>query len=172
MRGVAWFTHDDPTDRPHGALRRFEYGFHGRWARESYPFDAGGFLRRALRELPAQLSVGGNNAIRTPARNALPYPLLISLRILGVTAASRAIYTEVTPFASCSGAGFWRGWSCFLVAGHLRRDWRQRLATGDDSRHRRPGGLPILGYIGIRYTTAVNAALLNNTVPLFTTSPG
>jgi len=58
-----------------------------------------------------------------------------------------------------------------FVAGHARRDWPEALKhwrwilffgiTG-------PAAFPIFGYIGIRYTTAVNAALLNNMVPLFT----
>ncbi|OGA29049.1 MAG: hypothetical protein A3I01_20210 [Betaproteobacteria bacterium RIFCSPLOWO2_02_FULL_65_24] len=107
-------------------------------------------------------------------RAALPYLLLIVSTASwgGNWVASRAIYTEVTPFALV----FWR-WALAglimlpFVAGHARRDWPEALKhwrwilffgiTG-------PAAFPIFGYIGIRYTTAVNAALLNNMVPLFT----
>jgi drug/metabolite transporter (DMT)-like permease len=108
------------------------------------------------------------------ARDALPYLLLIVATGSwgGNWVASRAIYTEVTPFALV----FWRWFLAGLimlpfVAGHLRRDWPVAL------KHWRwiiffgmvgPAAFPIFGYIGIRYTTAVNAALLNNAVPLFT----
>jgi drug/metabolite transporter (DMT)-like permease len=108
------------------------------------------------------------------ARNFLPYLLLIVATGSwgGNWVASRAIYTEVTPFALV----FWRWFLAGLVmlpfvVGHVRRDWQAALKhwrwilffgiTG-------PAAFPIFGYIGIRYTTAVNAALLNNTVPLFT----
>ena len=86
--------------------------------------------------------------------------------------ASRAVIQDVTPFALV----FWR-WALAalimlpLVASHARQDlpaarkhWRWILFFGLAG----PAAFPILGYLGIRYTTAINAALLNSAVPLFT----
>jgi len=48
VRGVAWFTQDDPIDRPlerfDGAITLYTGG-----ARESYPSYVGGFLRSRRR---------------------------------------------------------------------------------------------------------------------------
>ena len=104
----------------------------------------------------------------------VPYLLLIISTASwgGNWVASRAVYQEVTPFALV----FWRWGLALLVIfpfalPHLRRDlpaalkhWRQILFFGLAG----PAAFPILGYLGIRYTTAVNAAILNSCVPLMT----
>lgn len=107
-------------------------------------------------------------------RGALPYLLLIIATASwgGNWVASRAVIHDVTPFALV----FWRWFLAGLimlpfVAGHARRDlpialkhWRWIVFFGLTG----PAAFPIFGYLGIRYTTAVNAALLNSSVPLFT----
>src|SRR2546429_9710781 len=85
--------------------------------------------------------------------------------------AARAITLEVPPFA----LSFWR-WAialglllCFTAA-QLREDAPRIL------RHSPAlvafgvigaGGFTLLGYLGVRYTTAINATLLNSSLPLF-----
>jgi drug/metabolite transporter (DMT)-like permease len=115
-----------------------------------------------------------SNKPRSVPHGLLPYLLLIIATGSwgGNWVASRAVYQEVTPFALV----FWR-WAVAalillpFVAPHLRKDWRPALGqwrwivffglAG-------PAAFPILGYLGIRHTTAINAALLNSAVPLFT----
>lgn len=111
---------------------------------------------------------------RPVSHGVVPYLLLIIATGSwgGNWVASRAVYLEVTPFAMV----FWRWTVAALIllpfaAPHLRRDWRPALKqwrwivffglAG-------PAAFPTLGYLGIRYTTAINAALLNSAVPLFT----
>ena len=104
----------------------------------------------------------------------VPYLLLILSTASwgGNWVASRAVYQEVTPFAMV----FWRWGIAALIIfpfalRHLRRDlpaalthWRRILFFGLAG----PAAFPILGYLGIRYTTAVNASILNSCVPLMT----
>lgn len=107
-------------------------------------------------------------------RRALAYLLLVVSTASwgGNWVASRAVYQEVTPFALV----FWRWLLAALIllpfaARHVRKDlpaalkqWRWIVFFGVVG----PAAFPILGYLGIRYTTAVNASLLNSAVPLFT----
>src|SRR3989440_4878050 len=85
--------------------------------------------------------------------------------------AARAITLEVPPFA----LSFWR-WAiasalllCFTAA-QLREDaplilrhFPALVAFGVIG----AGGFTLLGYWGVRYTTAINATLLNSSLPLF-----
>lgn len=105
---------------------------------------------------------------------ALAYLLLVLSTASwgGNWVASRAVVQDVTPFALV----FWRWFLAALimlplVAGQARRDlpaalkhWRWILFFGLAG----PAAFPVLGYLGIRYTTAINASLLNSSVPLFT----
>jgi drug/metabolite transporter (DMT)-like permease len=132
-------------------------------------FDVSGELLQTSRAIATMQKESQHRSPRL-----LPYLLLIVATASwgGNWVASRAVYQDVTPFALV----FWRWFLAALimlpfVAGHARRDlpaalkeWRWILffaLTG-------PAAFPILGYIGIRYTTAVNASLLNCSVPLFT----
>ena len=107
-------------------------------------------------------------------RRALAYVLLVVSTASwgGNWVASRAVYQEVTPFALV----FWRWFLAALIllpfaASHVRKDlpaalkqWRWIVFFGITG----TAAFPILGYLGIRYTTAVNASLLNSSVPLLT----
>lgn len=107
-------------------------------------------------------------------RGMVPYLLLVVATASwgGNWVASRAVYGEVTPFALV----FWRLSLAALimlplVAKHARRDlpialaqWRWIVFFGITG----PAAFPILGYLGVHYTTAINASLLNSSVPLVT----
>src|SRR5215510_16339687 len=109
-----------------------------------------------------------------PARQrALPYLLLliVAASFGGNWVAARLVNFEVAPFA----LSFWR-WAIasailFPIAlGQLREDaplirrYLPRLfvfgAVG-------AGGFTLLGYWGVSYTSAINATLLNSSLPLF-----
>ncbi|OGA14642.1 MAG: hypothetical protein A3H32_09365 [Betaproteobacteria bacterium RIFCSPLOWO2_02_FULL_63_19] len=106
--------------------------------------------------------------------SVVPYLLLVVATASwgGNWVASRAVYNEVTPFALV----FWRLSLAALimlplVAKHARRDlplvlerWRWIVFFGITG----PAAFPILGYLGVHYTTAINASLLNSSVPLVT----
>jgi len=110
----------------------------------------------------------------TPAHSrALPYALLvITMASWGASwAAARAVHQEVTPVALV----FWR----WFIAGvlllplavrHLRDDlpaalsqWKWLAFFGIAG----AAAYPLLGYMGLHYTTAINASLLNASQPLF-----
>lgn len=106
-------------------------------------------------------------------RRMLPYLLLIVSTASwgGNWVAARAITLDVPPFALV----FWR-WalaSAVLLpfaaaqvredAALIRRHWRALLAFGALG----TAGFTMLGYWGLRYTTAVNASLLNTSLALF-----
>ena len=86
-------------------------------------------------------------------------------------APARAVHAEVTPFALV----FWRwaGAAAILLpfaARHARADlpaalksWRWIVFFGAVG----AGAYPMLGYMGLRHTTAINASLLNASLPLF-----
>jgi drug/metabolite transporter (DMT)-like permease len=106
-------------------------------------------------------------------RRALPYVLLliVAASFGGNWVAARLVNLEVAPFA----LSFWR-WAMAsallfpLALGQLRDDApviRRHLpklfvfgAVG-------AGGFTLLGYWGVSYTTAINATLLNSSLPLF-----
>jgi drug/metabolite transporter (DMT)-like permease len=110
--------------------------------------------------------------ISTP-RRWLPYLLLVvSAASWGANwAVARAALQEIAPFALV----FWRLlFACVilfpLAARHLRDDlpvavkhwgWISFFGIAGVA------GFPMLGYLGLHYTTATNAALLNTSVPLF-----
>ncbi|OGA16014.1 MAG: hypothetical protein A3H32_13735 [Betaproteobacteria bacterium RIFCSPLOWO2_02_FULL_63_19] len=86
-------------------------------------------------------------------------------------APARAVHAEVTPFALV----FWR-WAGAVVillpfaARHARADlaearksWRWIVFFGMVG----AAAYPMLGYMGLRHTTAINASLLNASLPLF-----
>lgn len=103
----------------------------------------------------------------------LAYALLvISVASWGASwAAARAVYREVTPFSLV----FWRWFLAGVVlypiaAGHLKKDlpaalrgWKWMVFFGISG----IAAFPMLGYMGLRYTTAINASLLNASLPLF-----
>ena len=85
--------------------------------------------------------------------------------------AARAITLEAPPFA----LSFWR-WTIasalllFFAAAQLREDApliRRHLPALFGFGVIGAGGFTLLGYWGVRYTTAVNATLLNSSLPLF-----
>ncbi|HET7764990.1 MAG TPA: DMT family transporter [Burkholderiales bacterium] len=109
-----------------------------------------------------------------PARHrALPYLLLLvaAASFGGNWVAARVVNFEVAPFA----LSFWR-WAIaslllfpFAVA-PLRRDApliRRHLAKLFVFGAVGAGGFTLLGYWGVSYTTAINATLLNSSLPLF-----
>ena len=114
------------------------------------------------------------NQAKSDSFGVVPYLLLILSTASwgGNWVASRAVYQEVTPFALV----FWRWMLAVLIIlpfalPHLRRDfpaalahWRWIVFFGLAG----PAAFPILGYLGIRYTTAINASILNSSVPLMT----
>jgi drug/metabolite transporter (DMT)-like permease len=105
--------------------------------------------------------------------SALPYVLLLvaAASFGGNWVAARMVNFEVAPFA----LSFWR----WAVAGALlfppalpqlredapliRRHWPKLLVFGAVG----AGGFTLLGYWGVSYTTAINATLLNSSLPLF-----
>ncbi len=106
-------------------------------------------------------------------RRALPYLLLVVSTASwgGNWVAARAITFDVPPFTLV----FWR-WALAsallapFAAAQLREDavlirrhWRALAAFGALG----TAGFTMLGYWGLRYTTAVNAALLNTSLALF-----
>lgn len=105
--------------------------------------------------------------------SALPYVLLLvaAASFGGNWVAARVVNFEVAPFA----LSFWR----WAVAGTLlfplalpqlredapliRHHWPKLLVFGAVG----AGGFTLLGYWGVSYTTAINATLLNSSLPLF-----
>jgi len=105
--------------------------------------------------------------------SALPYVLLLvaAASFGGNWVAARVVNFEVAPFT----LSFWR----WAVAGALlfplalpqlredapliRRHWPKLLVFGAVG----AGGFTLLGYWGVSYTTAINATLLNSSLPLF-----
>jgi drug/metabolite transporter (DMT)-like permease len=98
--------------------------------------------------------------------------LLVAVASWGAAwAAARAVYQDVTPFSLV----FWRWFSAAVIlfpiaARHLRRDlaaalagWKWMVFFGISGM----AAFPMLGYQGLRYTTAINASLLNASLPLF-----
>jgi drug/metabolite transporter (DMT)-like permease len=104
---------------------------------------------------------------------ALPYLLLLiaAASFSGNWVAARAVNLEVPPFA----LSFWR-WAIAsailfpLAAAQLREDApliRRNLPVLAAFGAIGAGGFTLLGYWGVSYTTAVNATLLNSSLPLF-----
>ena len=106
-------------------------------------------------------------------QRALPYLLLLiaAASFGGNWVAARMVNFEVAPFA----LSFWR-WAIasallfpFAVAQLredaplIRRHYPKLLVFGAVG----AGGFTLLGYWGVSYTTAVNATLLNSSLPLF-----
>lgn len=98
--------------------------------------------------------------------------LVIAAASWGVNwAVARSVSQEVTPFALV----FWRWVLAGIIlfpfaAGHARTDlaaaaadWKWLAFFGISG----AAAFPMLGYLGLRYTTAVNASLLNASTPLF-----
>jgi drug/metabolite transporter (DMT)-like permease len=98
--------------------------------------------------------------------------LLVAMASWGAAwAAARAVYQDVTPFALV----FWRWLLAAVIlypiaARHLRKDlaaalqgWKWLVFFGLSGM----AAFPMLGYLGLRHTTAVNASLLNASLPLF-----
>jgi len=105
--------------------------------------------------------------------SALPYVLLLvaAASFGGNWVAARVVNFEVAPFA----LSFWR-WAIAGVllfpfalpqlredATLIRRHWPKLLVFGAVG----AGGFTLLGYWGVSYTTAINATLLNSSLPLF-----
>jgi drug/metabolite transporter (DMT)-like permease len=106
-------------------------------------------------------------------QRALPYVLLLVSAASwgGNWVAARAVISEVSPFTLV----FWR-WSLAaaillpFAAAQLRADAplvRRHLAALCAFGIVGTAGFAMLGYWGVRYTTAINAALLNASLPLF-----
>ena len=106
-------------------------------------------------------------------RRALPYVLLLiaAASFGGNWVAARVVNFEVAPFA----LSFWR-WAIAailllpLALGQLREDApliRRHLAELFVFGAVGAGGFTLLGYWGVTYTTAINATLLNSSLPLF-----
>jgi drug/metabolite transporter (DMT)-like permease len=106
-------------------------------------------------------------------QRAFPYLLLLlaAASFGGNWVAARVVNFEVAPFA----LSFWR-WAIAslllfpLVLGQLRADaplirrhFLKLFAFGAMG----AGGFTLLGYWGVSYTTAINATLLNSSLPLF-----
>ncbi len=110
---------------------------------------------------------------RPDSRSLLPYLLLaVSAASWGANwAVVRGVIRDVTPFALV----FWRLLLACLILfpfalPHLRRDlpaaskkWKWIFFFGVTG----VAGFPIFGYLGLKYTTAINAAVLNSSLPLF-----
>ncbi len=104
---------------------------------------------------------------------ALPYLLMLIAAASwgGSWVAARAVAGEIPPVTLV----FWRWLLAFVILGmlalpHLRKDaaalragWRPMLALGAIG----TSGFAMLGYWGLAYTTATNAALLNGAMPLY-----
>jgi drug/metabolite transporter (DMT)-like permease len=105
--------------------------------------------------------------------SALPYVLLLvaAASFGGNWVAARVVNFEVAPFA----LSFWR-WAIAGVllfplalsqlredAPLIRRHWPRLLVFGAVG----AGGFTLLGYWGVSYTTAINATLLNSSLPLY-----
>jgi len=105
--------------------------------------------------------------------HALPYVLLLvaAASFGGNWVAARVVNFEVAPFA----LSFWR-WAIAalllfpLALAQLRADaplirahWFKLFVFGAVG----AGGFTLLGYWGVSYTTAINATLLNSSLPLF-----
>lgn len=109
-----------------------------------------------------------------PARQrALPYLLLLiaAASFGGNWVAARVVNFEVAPFA----LSFWR-WAIAaaillpFAAAQLREDApliRRNVGVLAAFGAVGAGGFTLLGYWGVSYTTAVNATLLNSSLPLF-----
>jgi drug/metabolite transporter (DMT)-like permease len=104
---------------------------------------------------------------------ALPYVLILiaAASFGGNWVAARVVNFEVAPFA----LSFWR-WAIAAAlllpfalaqlredAPLIRRHWLRLLVFGAVG----AGGFTLLGYWGVSYTTAINATLLNSSLPLF-----
>jgi len=110
---------------------------------------------------------------RPRSHSPLPYLLLVvSAASWGANwAVARAANQDITPFALV----FWRlllaALFLFPFAAHrLRRDfpaaakkWKWIVFFGVTG----VAGFPMCGYLGLHYTTATNAAVLNSSLPLF-----
>jgi drug/metabolite transporter (DMT)-like permease len=109
----------------------------------------------------------------TARASALPYVLILiaAASFGGNWVAARVVNFEVAPFA----LSFWR-WAIAAVllfpfalaqlredAPLIRRHWLKLLIFGAVG----AGGFTLLGYWGVSYTTAINATLLNSSLPLF-----
>jgi drug/metabolite transporter (DMT)-like permease len=106
-------------------------------------------------------------------RRALPYLLLLvaAASFGGNWVAARVVNFEVAPFA----LSFWR----WAIASLLLFPFAVAQLRGDAALIRRhlaklfvfgavgAGGFTLLGYWGVSYTTAINATLLNSSLPLF-----
>lgn len=106
-------------------------------------------------------------------QRALPYLLLLiaAASFGGNWVAARMVNFEVAPFA----LSFWR-WAIAsailfpLASAQLRADApliRRNAAVLAGFGAIGAGGFTLLGYWGVSYTTAVNATLLNSSLPLF-----
>jgi drug/metabolite transporter (DMT)-like permease len=97
--------------------------------------------------------------------------LLAAASFGGNWVAARVVNAEVAPFA----LSFWR-WAIAAAllfplalaqlrgdAPLIRRHWRRLFVFGAVG----AGGFTLLGYWGVSYTTAINATLLNSSLPLF-----
>jgi drug/metabolite transporter (DMT)-like permease len=109
----------------------------------------------------------------TAHQRTLPYLLLLlaAASFGGNWVAARVVNLEVAPFA----LSFWR----WAIAGAMlfpfalaqlredalliRRHWLRLLVFGAVG----AGGFTLLGYWGVSYTTAINATLLNSSLPIF-----
>jgi len=106
-------------------------------------------------------------------QRALPYLLLLiaAASFGGNWVAARVVNFEVAPFA----LSFWR----WAIASAILFPFAAAQLRGDAPLIRRnaavlaafgaigAGGFTLLGYWGVSYTTAVNATLLNSSLPLF-----
>jgi len=110
---------------------------------------------------------------RLARQRALPYLLLLiaAASFGGNWVAARLVNFEVAPFA----LSFWR-WAIATTllfpfaavqlredASLIRRHFPKLLVFGAIG----AGGFTLLGYWGVSYTTAINATLLNSSLPLF-----
>ena len=108
-----------------------------------------------------------------PASRLVPYLLLIiaALSFGGNWVVGRALQDAVPPFAMA----FWR-WLLALAIlmpfawtplardfPEMRRSWKLLFALGAAG----VGGFAILSYWGLKFTAAINGALLNSSMPLF-----
>jgi len=113
------------------------------------------------------------NPPNTQASRLAAYALLVlAMASWGSSwAPARAVHKEVTPFALV----FWRWAGAAIIllpfaARHLRKDlpealkhWHWIVFFGLVG----AAAYPTLGYMGLRHTTAINASLLNASLPLF-----
>jgi drug/metabolite transporter (DMT)-like permease len=98
--------------------------------------------------------------------------LIIAIASWGASwAAARSVHQEVTPFS----LAFWRvalagAILCPFALRHARADWHAAAKHWKWLAFFGISGMaafPLLGYLGLRHTTAVNVSLLNASLPLF-----